>query len=141
MRATIALGATLSRTLAAALSWAPLGALFWAPIGTLALGCGGAAGPPPAQTAPRQGQATLYIESKPERAYREVGLVQAMGTGLRTSRDDVLRLLRHEGRRLGCDAIVNVSVQAASTKAHAVGVCVRWAEPTPNGAPGNMGGG
>jgi hypothetical protein len=133
MRATIALGAPLSRTLAAAFSWVS--------VGILALGCGGAAGPPPAQTAPRQGQATLYIESKPERAYREVGLVQALGTGLRTSRDDVLRLLRHEGRRLGCDAIVNVSVQAASTKAHAVGVCVRWAEPTPNGGPGQMGGG
>lgn len=133
MRATITLGATLSRMLASVLSWAPIGAL--------ALGCGGAAGPPPAQTVPKQGQATLYIESKPERAYREVGLVQALGTGLRTSRDDVLRLLRHEGRRLGCDAIVNVSVQAASTKAHAVGVCVRWVEPTSDGASDNMGGG
>lgn len=117
MRATLALGAALA-----------------------ALGCGGAAGPP-AQAAPRHGQATLYVESKPGRAYREVGLVQALGTGLRTSRDDVLRLLRHEGRRLGCDAIVNVSVQAASTKAHAVGVCVRWVEPTPAEAPGKTGGG
>lgn len=106
-------------------------------LGLAALGCGRAA--PPARAPAAAAAAALFIGRTPARAYREVGLVQALGTGIRTSQDDVLRSLRWEGRRLGCDAIVNVSVQAAGTKAHAVGVCVHWVEG-PGGAPVEPGG-
>lgn len=95
-------------------------------VALAAAGCGRAGGA--AATPPPAPRAALYIGATPARPYREVGLVQALGTGIRTSKEDVLRSLRWEGRRMGCDAIVNVSVQAAATKAHAVGVCVRWVE-------------
>ncbi len=91
-------------------------------------GCGGAAPSAPRPPRPPEAEAALYVETTPQRAYREVGLVQAIGSGITTSETHVLKALRREGKRLGCDAIVNVKVAAGETKAHAIGVCVRWVE-------------
>jgi hypothetical protein len=77
---------------------------------------------PPAQT-------DLYVGKVPERPYYEAGLVQAVGIGTGAEEASVLQALRAKGRALGCDAVVRVAIEQGQTAAHAIGVCVRWAEP------------
>jgi hypothetical protein len=98
----------------------------------LALAAGGCAAPSapatPRPGPPARGCAALYVDRTPTRAYRELGLVQALAEGMRASEAEVLRALRREGQRMGCDAIVRVEVRAGETRAHALGVCIQWSD-------------
>ncbi|HEU4538851.1 MAG TPA: hypothetical protein VFS00_32250, partial [Polyangiaceae bacterium] len=108
----------------------------WVACLALAANACAAPGAPAAPRSPSgRGCAALYVDRTPTRAYREIGLVQALGEGLRASEADVLRALRREGQRLGCDAIVRVEVRAGETRAHALGVCVQWADAPPVAPP------
>lgn len=103
-------------------------------------GCGGvetravAFRPPPG---PAGARADVYVASVPARPYYEIGLVQAVGTGEGAARGPLVRALRERGRRMGCDAVVRANVELGQTVAHAIGVCVRWAEvdALPRAAP------
>jgi hypothetical protein len=114
-----------------------LGLVAW-----LALAAGGCAtsGAPatPRPGSPARGCAALFVDRTPTRAYREIGLVQALSEGLRASEAEVLGALRREGGRMGCDAVVRVEVRAGETRAHAMGVCIRWVDApavTPSSRP------
>ena len=73
------------------------------------------------------GAAELFVASLPDRPYAELGLVQAMGFGADAESGAVLRALQKEGRRRGCDGVVNIRLSSGSTGYHAIGVCVAWA--------------
>ncbi|HEU4409009.1 MAG TPA: hypothetical protein VFS43_27360 [Polyangiaceae bacterium] len=111
----------------------------WALVLALAgVGCGSVEARTVAFRAPGAptGRADLYVGKVPERAYYEVGLVQAVGTGTGADEASVLHALRLRAQRMGCDAVVRVGVELGQTAAHAIGVCVRWSEvEAARGAP------
>lgn len=76
----------------------------------------------------------MYVEEAPAKPYRELGLVQASGTGDKASEGAMLGSLRERGKSLGCDALTEVSVDVGHRKAHAVGVCVQWVGEDEKGA-------
>ncbi|HEU4535804.1 MAG TPA: hypothetical protein VFS00_16875, partial [Polyangiaceae bacterium] len=80
-------------------------------------GCGGVEARAVAfrDPAPAAGQTDLYLGKVPARPYSEAGIVQALGTGASADEASVLRALREQGRRLGCDAVVRVSVARGQT--------------------------
>jgi len=80
-------------------------------------------------------EAALYIETVPSRPFIEVGILQAIGTGDQATTPNVLAALRQEGRRQGCDAIVLARAARGSLSAHASGMCVVWATPSPAPTP------
>jgi hypothetical protein len=85
---------------------------------------------PPLYASQAKGRAGLYLGAAPSRPHRDLGLVQAVGFGNRSRPTDVLHSLRREGQRMGCDAVVNVDVHSDGERAQAVGVCIRWVEPS-----------
>jgi hypothetical protein len=114
-------------------SAAPLGALLLALAG---VGCGNVEARTVAfrTPGPPTSRADLYVGKVPDRPYYEIGLVQAVGTGMGADEASVLHALRVRARRMGCDAVVRVGVERGQTAAHAIGVCARWAEPGAAGA-------
>lgn len=84
---------------------------------------------------PPTGRVDLYVGKVPDRPYYEVGLVQAVGTGMSADEASVLHALRERATRMGCDAVVRVGVELGQTAAHAIGVCARWAEAPRGSAP------
>lgn len=85
---------------------------------------------------PPTSRVDLYVGKVPDRPYYEVGLVQAVGTGMSADEASVLHALRERATRMGCDAVVRVGVENGQTAAHAIGVCARWAgAETARGAP------
>jgi hypothetical protein len=110
-------------------AWLVLAALVAA-----AAGCGHAEGQAASPNHAGQSAArpAVYVDSVPARAYRELGLVQAYGTGTKASRGAVLDSLRQQGKSMGCDALAKVNVEVGDMKAHAIGVCVEWeGDPLP----------
>lgn len=79
-------------------------------------------------------QLPVYIETAPAKLYRELGLLQASGTGAKASEAAMLGSLRERGKSMGCDAVTDVAVDVGETKAHAIGVCVQWVDAEPKGA-------
>jgi hypothetical protein len=76
-----------------------------------------------------RGEAEVFVDALPDRRFAELGLVEAMGYGSEATRPHVLRLLRDEGRRQGCDGVAKVRVTEGQTMTHAIGVCVSWVDP------------
>ncbi|HRH00375.1 MAG TPA: hypothetical protein PLR99_29225, partial [Polyangiaceae bacterium] len=87
-----------------------------------------------------RGAVELYLAGPPEQAaaapgrpFDELGLVQAYGTGNKANPEDVAEGLVARAAELGCDAVVQVSIDVGYTRAHAAGVCVRYVGPPPAG--------
>lgn len=90
-----------------------------------AVGCGRAAVPPgDPSAAANASRVELHPDHAPF-AHEQVGLVQAFGAGDRATHADVSQALREQGARMGCDAVVRVSVHVGVKNAHAIGVCAR----------------
>lgn len=76
----------------------------------------------------------LYLgEQSPERPLDELGLVQAYGSGNKANPEDLAEGLAQRAAQLGCDAVVKVSIDVGFTRAHAAGICVKYAGPPPAG--------
>lgn len=90
--------------------------------------------------APAAHDPDLYFEGRgPGRPVYELAIVQVIGFGADANPEDVASALVARGRELGCDAIVRARVDQGVTRAHGVGVCVRYAPlasaPAPPPAP------
>jgi hypothetical protein len=101
-----------------------------AALATLAVGaagCNRAAAPPGAPSAAANAaRVELHADHGALASdHEQVGLVQAFGTGDHATHADVLQALREQGARMGCDAVVRVSVHVGVKNAHAIGVCAR----------------
>ncbi len=68
-----------------------------------------------------------HASAGPAPARDGVGLVQAFGAGTKATRGEVLRSLREQGERMGCEEVVRVAVDVGVKNAHAIGVCARRA--------------
>ncbi len=76
------------------------------------------------------GRVELYLDSQEiGRPIEELGFVQAFGSGSMANPEDVARALAERGVELGCDAIVRTTIDIGYTRAHAAGVCVKFAGP------------
>jgi len=83
-------------------------------------------------TPPAEGRVELYLEGQDVgRVVEELGFVQAFGTGSMANPEDVARALADRGAELGCDAVVKTTIDIGYTRAHAAGVCVKFAGPAP----------
>ncbi len=79
-----------------------------------------------------RGPVELYLGAqRPTRAFYDVGLVQAVGFGDDATAGDIAYALRARGQQLGCDAVVNASVDVGASLAHGYGVCVRYVTGAP----------
>jgi hypothetical protein len=83
---------------------------------------------PTRATTPTATALPIYVEHAPSKAYRELGLLQAKGTGAQASQAAMLGSLRERGKTMGCDAVTDVTVDVGERKAHAIGVCVQWVD-------------
>ena len=78
------------------------------------------------------GRVELYLDSQEiGRPVEELGFVQAFGSGSMANPEDVAHALAERGGELGCDAIVRTTIDIGYTRAHAAGVCVKYAGPPP----------
>jgi hypothetical protein len=81
-----------------------------------------------------RGDVELYLWGQtPARKFYEMGFVQATGFGGDDNVDTTVRELSRRAGELGCEALVKVTVDAGYSRAHAVGVCVRFLESKPSG--------
>lgn len=84
-------------------------------------------------TPPAEGRVELYLEGQDVgRVVEELGFVQAFGSGSMANPEDVARALADRGAELGCDAVVKTTIDVGYTRAHAAGVCVKFAGPAPS---------
>jgi len=84
---------------------------------------------------PHTGEVELYLWGQtPARRFYEMGFVQATGFGGEDNVDTTVRELSRRAGELGCEALVKVTVDAGYSRAHAVGVCVRFLETKTAGA-------
>lgn len=104
-------------------------------VGALAItGCGHvethAAVLRPAE-APKKGRVELYLadQTAPTRPFYEIALVQAVGFGNEAHPESIADALTKKAGTLGCDAVVHASLDQGYGRAHAAGVCVKWAGP------------
>lgn len=99
-------------------------------VASVGTGCGSVEGRALAfrEPTPPVAQTELFVGKLPAKPYYETGLVQALGAGMSADKPSVLQALREQGRRAGCDAVVRISFERGQTAAHAIGVCVRWAQ-------------
>ncbi len=76
----------------------------------------------------------VYVQGQaPQRAFYELGLVQAEAFGSEPNPEEMVKALTRRGAELGCEALLRVQIDVGYTRAHAVGVCVRWLEAAPPG--------
>lgn len=86
-------------------------------------------------TGPQSGNVEIYLDSQTiGRPVEEMGFVQSFGSGSMANPEDVVRGLAERAGEMGCDAVVKVSIDMGYTRAHAVGVCVKWVGPLVPGA-------
>lgn len=86
-------------------------------------------------TGPQAGTVEIYLDSQTiGRPVEEMGFVQSFGSGSMANPEDVVRGLADRAGEMGCDAVVKVSIDIGYTRAHAVGVCVKWVGPMVPGA-------
>lgn len=78
---------------------------------------------------PARAPVAIYVKGKdPQRAYYDVALVQAVGSGGDSDPEEVVAALANRGGQLGCDAIVRVDITQGSLRTHAAGVCVKYTD-------------
>ena len=88
-----------------------------------------------APASPNTGDVELYLWGQmPTRRFYEMGFVQATGFGGDDNVDTTVHELSRRAGELGCEALVKVTVDAGYSRAHAVGVCVRFLETRSGGA-------
>jgi hypothetical protein len=82
------------------------------------------------QSPSAEGRVELYLEGQEVgRPVEELGLVQAFGSGSMANPEDVAQALADRGAELGCDAITKATIDIGYNRAHAAGVCVKFAGP------------
>lgn len=88
-----------------------------------------------APQAPTDRAVELYIvdQAAPTRPYYDIAIVQAIGFGADANPEDVAHALTDQGKTLGCNAIVRVSIDVGYSRAQAAGVCVKYLAPGPEG--------
>lgn len=110
-------------------------------LGLFVAGCGhtethAALVRPPSLPTTRRVELYLLDQPEPSRPSYEVAFVQAIGFGTEANPEDLARALTAKAAALGCDAVVRVSMDVGISRAHAAGVCVKYAEIAPsNSAP------
>jgi hypothetical protein len=81
----------------------------------------------------------LYMadQAPPPRPFYEIALVQAIGFGDEAHPENVARALTDKAARLGCDAVLRTFIDQGYSRAHGLGVCVKWLGPAtgPAAAP------
>lgn len=90
-----------------------------------------------AAEAPTGRPVELYMADKPPpaRPFYEIAFVQAIGFGNEAHPEDVAKGLTEKAARLGCDAVLRVSIDQGYSRAHGAGVCVKWLGPGPAAPP------
>lgn len=84
----------------------------------------------PAEPATK-GRVELYLadQAAPTRPFYEIALVQVIGFGNEAHPESIASALTQKAGTLGCDAVVHASLDQGYGRAHAAGVCVKWAGP------------
>ena len=86
--------------------------------------------------APTGGPVTTIMQGSPVPfAYREVAILQAVGTGGDADLEHVVRGLQKEAASLGADAVINIQIDQGSGQASGTGIAVRRVAGPPAGAP------
>jgi hypothetical protein len=80
---------------------------------------------------PTGARVELYMAEQPPptRPFYEIAIVQAIGFGNDARPEDVTRALTDRAGLLGCDAVLRTFIDQGYSRAHAVGVCVKWLGP------------
>jgi hypothetical protein len=80
---------------------------------------------------PTGARVELYMAEQPPpaRPFYEIAIVQAIGFGNEARPEDVTRALTDRAGQLGCDAVLRTFIDQGYSRAHAVGVCVKWLGP------------
>jgi hypothetical protein len=73
----------------------------------------------------------LYMAEQPvpARPFYEIAIVQAIGFGNQAHPEHVTRAITDRAGELGCDAVLRTFIDQGYSRAHAVGVCVKWIGP------------
>lgn len=85
---------------------------------------------------PTAGPVTTVMQGSPVPfAYREIAIVQAVGTGGDADLEHVVRGLQKDAAALGADAVINVRIDQGSGQASGTGIAVRRVAGPPPAPP------